>query len=114
MAGDPADSLREVAFDWAGTEQFAVRAELPLPDGGGQGFLVLEVLVNRSGRAADALGDLLDGGREVALGVQLEQGVNDRLSGALTAQDRPSSGFSVTAVDGSGSSSVKPGSTSGS
>jgi len=82
MVGDPADPLREVAFDWAGTEQFAVRPELPLGDGDGEGFLVLEVLIDRAGGAADALGDLFDGGREVALGVQLEQGVDDRFAGA--------------------------------
>ena len=87
MVGDPADPLPEVAFDGAGTEQFAMRAELPVAHGDGEGFLVLEVLVNRTGRAADALRDLFDGWREVALGVQLEQGVDDRLAGAEAPRD---------------------------
>ena len=54
-----------------------------------QGFLVLEVLIDRTGRATNPLCDLFDGGCEVPFSVELEQCADDGLSGALAPRHPP-------------------------
>ena len=87
MRDDAVDALQKVTLDRGGAVQLTMGRELALGHCYRERFLVLEVLVDRARRAADSLGDLLDGRGEIALGVELEQGIDDRLAGAEAPRD---------------------------